>query len=77
MPSTRFACRAALRKAARAADEREIVVALPREDVRLAHAVERANQLHAREVVAAQLGRHRLQLRAVEHGEQRRLDDVV
>mgnify|MGYP000674753910 CR=1 FL=1 len=40
-------------------------------------AVERTNQLHAREIRAVQLGQHGLHLRAVEHAHDRRLDDVV
>ena len=57
--------------------EFQAVVALPGDDVLLMDAIERANQLHALEVRAVQLGHHALQLRAVEHGHHRGLDHVV
>ena len=49
----------------------------PGDDVSLANQVQRADQLHAREVGAVHLGHHALQLGAVEHGHDGGLDHVV
>ena len=49
-------------EAARALDEFQLVVLLPRDDVLLVDAVERADQLHPGEVRAVQLGQHGLHL---------------
>ena len=64
-------------KAAGALDKFKVVILHPRENVFLVDAVERTDQLHAREIRAVQLGQHGLHLRAVEHAHDRRLDDVV
>ena len=68
---------AVLSKAAGALDELQTVIALPGDDVVLVDAVHGANELHAREIAAAQLRRHGLQLRAVEHAHDGRLDHVA
>ena len=52
----------ALGKAAGALDELQPVIALPGDDVVLVDAVHGADELHAREIAAAQLRRHGLQL---------------
>ena len=64
-------------EAARALDEFQLVVLLPRDDVLLVDAVERADELHPGEVRAVQLGQHGLHLRAVEHAHDRGFDNVV
>ena len=60
-----------------AVQEGKMVGVAPGDDVLFSDAVERANQFHAREIRAVQFGDHPLQLRAVEHGENRRLDDII
>ena len=69
--------RAGLGKTAGALDKFQLIVAAPRDDVILADAVHRADQRHARKVRAVQLRRHGLQLGAVEHAHDRRLDDII
>ena len=68
---------AVLGKAAGALDEFQLVVALPRQNIFLADAVHRADEGHAGEAGAVEHGRHGLQLGAVEHTHNGRLDDVV
>ena len=69
--------RAGLGKTAGTLDKFQLIVAAPRDDVILADAVHRADQRHAREVRAVQLRRHGLQLGAVEHAHDCRLDDII
>ena len=67
----------ALGQPAGAAQEGQAVVVAPADDLLLVHLVQRADQLHPRHVVAVQLGHHALNLGAVEHAHQDRLDHVV
>ena len=64
-------------KAAGTLDELQLIVALPRQNIFLADAVHRADEGHAGEAGAVEHGRHGLQLGAVEHTHNGRLDDVV
>ena len=68
---------AVLGEAAGALDEFQVVVPLPGQNVLLADAVHRADEGHAGEAGAVELGRHSLQLGAVEHAHDGRLDDIV
>ena len=68
---------AGLGKAAGALDKFKVIVPPPCDDVLLADAVERADQRHTREICAVQLGRHGLQLRAVEHAHDGCLDNII
>lgn len=69
--------RAGLGEVAGALDEVQAVVVAPVLDFRLADEVERADQLHAREVRGVELRHHRLVLSGIEHAHQDSLDDVV
>ena len=68
---------AVLGEAAGALDEFQVVVPLPGQNVLLADAVHRADEGHAGKAGAVELGRHGLQLGAVEHAHDGRLDDIV
>ena len=68
---------AVLGEAAGALDEFQVVVPLPGQNVLLADAVHRADEGHAGKAGAVKLGRHGLQLGAVEHAHNGRLDDIV
>ena len=68
---------AGLGKAAGALDKFQLVIPPPGNDILLADAVHRADEGHVRKVCAVQLRRHSLQLGAVEHTHDRRLDDVI
>ena len=65
-----------VRELAGALDEMQVVVIPPRFDVILPDEVQRADQLHALKVGTVQLGHHRLDLGAVEHAHENRLDDI-
>ena len=69
--------RAGLGKTAGTLDKFQLIVAAPRDNVILADAVHRTDQRHARKVRAVQLRRHGLQLGAVEHAHDCRLDDII
>ena len=71
------ACRAGLGEVAGALNEVQAVVVAPVLDFRLADEVERADELHAREVRGVELRHHRLVLTGVEHAHEDGLDDVV
>ena len=64
-------------KAAGALNEFKVVVALPRQNILLADAVHRADEGHAGEAGAVELGGHGLELGTVEHAHHGRLDDIV
>ena len=66
-----------VRELAGALDEMQVVVIPPRLDVILPDEVQRADQLHALKVGTVQLGHHRLDLGAVEHAHENRLDDII
>ena len=68
---------AVLRKAAGTLDEFQLIVALPGQNVLLADAVQRADEGHAGETGAVELGRHGLQLGAVEHAHHGGLDHII
>lgn len=68
---------AAVRHGAGTTQKMQIVIPHPREDVPLPHEVQRADQLHAGEIAAAQFGYHGAHLRPVEHTHQVRFDRVV
>ena len=68
---------AVLSKAAGALDEFQIIVALPGQDIFFPDAVHGADQGHAGEAGAVELGRHGLHLGAVEHAHHGRLNDIV
>ena len=72
-----MAGRAGLGEVAGALDEVQAVVVAPVLDFRLADEIERADQLHAREVRGVELRHHRLVLAGVEHAHEDGLDDVV
>ena len=63
-------------KAAGALEKMKFVVIPPADNGVLMDAVQRADQLHAGEVFAAELGGHGLELRAVKKAQQRSLDDI-
>ena len=65
-----------LGKAAGTLEETQVIIVLPGDDGILMDAVEGADELHAREIFAVELGGHGLQLCAVEEPQKRRLDDV-
>ena len=71
------ACRATLRETARTLDKVEVIVISPRLDIRLADHVHRTDQLHALKVLAVELRHHGLDLSAIQHSHQRRLDHIV
>ena len=75
--STVVAHGAVLGEAAGTLDKFEVVVPLPCEDILFLDAVHRADEGHAGEAGAVEHGRHRLQLRAIEHAHDSRLDDIV
>ena len=58
-------------------DKLEVVLFAPGDDVLLMHQVERANEFHALEVRAMELGHHRFDLSAVEHAHEDGLHHVV
>ena len=64
-------------EAAGALNELQLIVAFPRQNVVLMDAVQRPDQLHALKIRAVQLGQHGLDLGAVEHPHDRRLNDVA
>ena len=64
-------------KAAGTLNELKVVVALPRQNILLADAVHRADEGHAGEAGAVELGRHGLQLGAVEHAHDGGFDHIV
>ena len=64
-------------KAAGALNELKVVVALPRQNILLADAVHRADEGHAGEAGAVELGGHGLELGTVEHAHHGGLDDIV
>ena len=64
-------------KAAGALDEFQIIVALPGQDIFFPDAVHGADQGHAGEAGAVELGRHGLHLGAVEHAHHGRLNNIV
>ena len=66
-----------LGKAAGALQKAQVIVLPPADDVLLPHQVQRSDQLHPREVGAAQLGQHRLDLRPVQHTHQRGFYHIV
>ncbi len=68
---------AVLRKAAGALDEFQLVVALPGQNVLFTDAVHRADEGHAGETGAVELGRHGLQLGTVEHAHHGGLDHII
>ena len=68
---------AVLRKAAGALDELQLVVALPGQNVLFTDAVHRADEGHAGETGAVELGRHGLQLGTVEHAHHGGLDHII
>ena len=68
---------AVLGKAAGALDEFQIIVALPGQDIFFPDAVHGADQGHAGEAGAVELGRHGLHLGAVEHTHHGRLNHIV
>ena len=68
---------AVLGKAAGTLDEFQIIVALPGQDIFFPDAVHGADQGHAGEAGAVELGRHGLHLGAVEHAHYGRLNDIV
>ena len=63
-------------KAAGALDKLQPVVIFPVDDVLLVDAIHGADEFHAAEIQAVELGHHALQLRAVEHRHDGGLDDV-
>ena len=63
-------------KAAGALDKLQPVVVFPVDDVLLVDAIHGADEFHAAEIQAVELGHHALQLRAVEHRHDGGLDDV-
>ena len=65
------------RKPARTLDKLQVVVTFPVQNRVLVNAIHRTDQLHALEVFAVQLRKHRLQLSAVKHRHHGRLDDVT
>ncbi len=67
---------AAFGKAAGTLDKLQPVVVFPVDDVLLVDAVHGADEFHAAEIEAVELGHHALQLRAIEHGHDGGLDDV-
>ena len=67
---------ATLGKAAGALDKLQPVVVFPVDDVLLVDAIHGADEFHAAEIQAVELGHHALQLRAVEHRHDGGLDDV-
>ena len=72
-----MAGRAGLGEVAGALDEVQAVVVAPVLDLRLTDEVERADQLHVREVRGVELRHHRLVLACIEHAHEDGLDDVV
>ena len=67
---------AAFGKAAGALDKLQPVVIFPVDNVLLVDAIHGADEFHAAEIQAVELGHHALQLRAVEHRHDGGLDDV-
>ena len=67
---------AAFGKAAGALDKLQPIVVFPVDDVLLVDAIHGADEFHAAEIQAVELGHHALQLRAVEHRHDGGLDDV-
>jgi len=63
-------------KAAGALDKLQPVVVFPVDDVLLVDAIHGADEFHAAEIQAVELGHHALQLRTVEHRHDGGLDDV-
>ena len=69
--------RAGVGKVAGALDEVQLVCVPPGLDIVLADQIQRPDQLHAGEIRAVELRHHGLDLRAVEHAHEDRLNDVV
>ena len=67
---------AAFGKAAGALDKLQPVVIFPVDNVLLVDAIHGADEFHAAEIQAVELGHHALQLRTVEHRHDGGLDDV-
>ena len=55
----------------------QVVVISPRLDIILAYQIQRTDQLHTLEIGAVELRHHGLDLGAVEHAHENRLDDII